>query len=360
METEKKVNKVFLCGGAYQGCWYVRMFLPMSHNGWTGNYLGVSKNLKPAKVVEQEMMKADVVVFHRADTVEHHKMAMMLKGMGKKIVFDNDDTYQLDENHPFWGLDEKGFEQNKERLNNIINNFIRNADLVTCSTEYLAKEYQQLNPNVVVLKNCVEPSDWDTPLRNTGEKIRVGLTGSTAYAQDFEMIRKLLLKLSKDERVQLVVFGLPKDDGTNPKTAEVHKKEFGFLKELGSVEHVPWVEMENYFTQLNELRLDMMLIPRRENHFNKAKSNLKFLEAGMLEIPVIAQSFPDAPYEKDIDGTNGILVKTQEEWANAVEELITNKKKRRALGKAAHKYVVANYNIADHAHLWEEAYQTLL
>jgi len=348
-----------MMGGAYMGCWYVRMFLPMIHNGWSGNYLGLKRQLKPAKIVEEEIKNADIVVFHRADTVEHHKIGMMLKQMGKKVVFDNDDTYQLDEYHPFFNLDEKGFKQNKIHLNNIINNFIRNVDLVTCSTEYLAKEYRQLNPNVIVLKNCVDQDDWDEPLRNEGDKVRVGLVGSTAYAHDFEMIRDLLLKLSKDKRVQLVVFGLPKDDGANPKTAEVHKKELAFLRELETVEHVPWCDMADYFTQLNELRLDMMLIPRRENHFNKAKSNVKFLEAAMCEIPVIASSFPDAPYENDIDGMNGILAKTPEEWDNAVERLITDKKLRRSMGKRAKKYVLANYNIADHAHLWEEAYATL-
>lgn len=159
--------KVYMVGGSYMGCWYVRCYLPMIHNGWSGNYLGLdTKSLKPVKLVEREMNNADIIVFHRANTAEHHRIAMILKGMGKKIVFDNDDTYKLDNFHPFVGLDEKGFEENKEKVNNVINNFIINSDLITCSTEYLAEEYRELNKNIIVLPNYVDPLDWEEPLRN--------------------------------------------------------------------------------------------------------------------------------------------------------------------------------------------------
>lgn len=351
--------KVYFVGGEYMGCWYVRCLLPMMHNGWSGNYLGLEKKLKPTHIVEQEMMNADVIVFHRANTNWHHRIAMILKQMGKKVVFDNDDSYRLDITHPFFGIDEKGYEENKERMNNVLNNFILNADLVTCSTEYLAKEYRELNDKVVVLPNCVEPFDWDEPLRNEDDIIRIGLVGSVAYHHDFAMIKDYLLELDKDPRVKLVVFGLIKKSDDKPLVAEVYKKEFAFLDELKNVEHVPWVSMIEYFSQLNELRLDFMLVPRRENHFNKAKSNVKFLEAAMCEIPVIASSFPDAPYENDIDGTNGILVKSAQEWRDAVNTLVSDKDKRREMGKKAKEYVLTNYNIADHSHKWVEAYKNI-
>lgn len=161
------MSKVYFIGGSYLGCWYVRCFLPLLENGWSGNYRGLKKELKPINQMMQEASLADIIVFHRADTVEHHKVAMILKEMGKKIVFDNDDTFKLDKTHAFYKLDDAGFDQNVEYKNNVINNFIRNSDLVTCSTEFLAKEYREINPNVVVLPNCINEDDWDEiPLRN--------------------------------------------------------------------------------------------------------------------------------------------------------------------------------------------------
>jgi len=353
-------KRVYFVGGAYMGCYYVRCFLPLQANGWSGNYMGLTNQLKNIKLQMAEMMNSDIIVFHRADTDWHHKTAIALKAMGKKIVFDNDDSFKLDATHAFYKLDDAGFKTNVERKNNVINNFILNCDLVTASTEHLAKEYRKINPNVVVLPNCVNPDDWDTPLRNEGKKVRIGIVGSTAYYHDFDIIKDEIKKLSEDPRVQLVMFGLHNKAlrKSNPLTNKTHKREYAFWDTIKNLEHVPWCQMTDYFRTLNELRLDMMIIPRRESEFNKAKSNVKFLEAAMCEIPVIASSFEDAPYEKDIDGTNGILVKEGESWLEAIEKLM-DKDTRRKMGKEAHKYVLKNYQIKKHANKWVKAYNKL-
>lgn len=356
------MSKVYFIGGAYLGCWYVRCFLPLLANGWSGNYAGIRKELKPIEQQRAEMMNSDVVVFHRADTVEHHKLGIMLRQLGKKIVFDNDDTFIIDKTHAFYGLDEKGFKENVFKKNNLINNFVRNADLVTASTEFLAKEYRKINPNVIVLPNTINPDDWDEPLRNNGDKIRIGVVGSVAYYHDFDEIKPLLTKLDNDTRFQLVMFGLQSREQReqNPITDEVHKREYGFWDTLKNLEHAPWCQMEEYFTTLNELRLDIMLIPRKDSYFNKAKSNVKFLEAAMCEIPVITNYFKGSPYEKDIDGSNGLMIKdnTFDEWEKAIEYL-TDKDIRRDMGKKAKEYVLNNYNINNLGHLWEDAYKNL-
>ena len=356
------MDKVYFIGSAYLGCWYVRCFMPMLENGWQGSYTGISKSsLKTPKIVALEAMAADIIVFHRANTIEHHKLAMQLKAQGKKIVFDNDDTFLLDESHAFMGLDEKGFNQNKEKINNITNNFVSNCDLVTTSTEILAEEYGKINPNVMVLPNCINPDDWATPLRNEGEKIRIGLVGSVVYHQDFEVIKDLLRGLDDSNNVQLVLFGLWNDKKrvSNPLVEKVMKREYAFWDNIKNKEHVPWCDMNYYFDTLNQLRLDIMLIPRRENYFNKCKSNLKYLEASMLEIPVIASSFEGAPYENDIREDDGVLIKDTQDWSDEVLSMVNNKAKRIIYGANAKQYVLDNYDIKNNAHKWADAYKTL-
>lgn len=349
--------KVYFLGNGpnYMGCYYVRCFLPMLANGWSGNYIGLSKR-KDEKTITKEMLEADVIVMHRANTNWHHRIAMTLKQEGKKIIFDNDDTFLLDNDSTFARLDDKGFEQNKERLNNVVNNFILNADLVTVSTDFLATEYKKLNPKTIVLPNCVNPDDWpDNPLRNEGDKIRIGLTGSTAYSQDFKTIKDLLRKLDNDKRVQLVMFGLhtPKHRRLNPKVNEIHFREYAFWDSLKNLEHIPSCPMADYFDTLEQARLDMMLIPRQDNYFNRCKSNIKYLEASMLEIPVIAQGFKDGPYQ-ELNGENGILVENN--WEEEVEQLIANKGKRLLMGATAKQYVLDKYDINKNAQLWVNAY----
>jgi glycosyltransferase involved in cell wall biosynthesis len=353
---------VYFCGSAYGGCNYVRNWLPAQANGWGTIYRGLDpKTRKEAKVVRYEMEKADIIVFHRADTNWHHRVAMELKKMGKKIVYDNDDTFCLDESHAFFNLDEKGFAVNRERINNVTNNFIINADLVTASTEQLAKEYSVLNPNTHILKNYVDPSDWETPLRNEGDKVRIGLVGSTAYMQDFEVIKDLIAKLGNRDDIQLVLFGLwsNKKRHDNPLVEKVYKKEYAFWDQIKNKEHVEWTEMSGYFHALNKLKLDIMLIPRADNYFNTCKSNIKFLEAAMCEVPVIASSFDKAPYE-ELDGEIGIKVKNNEfDWACAIDLLVKEKDLRQEMGKKAKEYVLKNYDIKDHAEEWVDVYNKL-
>ena len=349
------MSKVYFIGGHYMGCWYVRCLIPMIHNGWLGNYWGLAKEMKSPQEVMKEVQSADIVVFHRANTIEHHKLAILLKQMGKKIVFDNDDTYKIDKSHAFYGLDEKGFKENTKFVNTLIDNFIKNADLVTCSTEYLAKEYRELNPNVKVLPNLVNPDDWSKPKRNKGDKVRIGVVGSVAYYHDFQIVEDVLTKLDNDPRVQLVLFGLhdKKKRKVNKQVNKVHKREYAFWDTLKNVEQAPWCDMIDYFDTLNDLELDIMMIPRKDNYFNKCKSNIKFLEASMCEIPVITNYFKDSPYEKD-----GDYVVWAKDWLKDLERLITDKKLRRDIGKKAKQYVLKAYNI-DRAIMWEETYNNL-
>jgi len=367
MKSENKTDdtfKVYFVGNRYMGCYYVRCYLPMIYNGWNGSHLGLSfESHKSEGLMSKEMLDSDIIVFHRADTAWHHKIGAMLKSLGKKIVFDNDDTFKLDNFHPFFAIDEKGFKQNKIMVNNVVDNFILNSDLITTSTEYLKKEYQAINKNVVVLPNYVNPDDWDEPLRNETDIVRIGLVGSVAYHHDFEHITDVITKLHNNKKIQLVMFGLQSNfQRKNNKLVEkTYKKEYAFWDSLKGLETVGWVEMVNYFDTLNQLRLDLMVIPRRENNFNKAKSNVKFLEASMLEIPVIAQGFTDgtSPYEKDLNGSNGILVKDNKDWLDAVMDLVDNKDKRRQIGRNAYEYVLKNYNIKDHYQEWGKAYKLI-
>lgn len=354
--------KVYFIGNGpnHLGCYYVRCLIPAMANGWKGNYNHLTKSgMKEIKMQVAEMLDSDVIVFHRANTNWHHRIGMTLREQGKKIVFDNDDTFKLDSDSAFANLDEKGFYENKEKLNNVTNNFVLNSDLITVSTNFLADEYSKINPNVVVLPNCINPEDYpEKPRKNETDKVRIGLVGSVAYHQDFQIIKELIRKLDKDKRVQLVLFGLWKDKhrSQNPLVEAVHYKEYAFWDSLQNLEHIGWCEMADYIDNLEQAKLDMMLIPRQDNYFNRCKSNIKYLEASMLEIPVIAQSMTDGPYQ-ELNGSNGLLA--TDDWEEKVELLIQDKELRTAIGKNAKDYVLSKYDINKNKSLWTEAYKKI-
>lgn len=352
--------KVYYIGNITDGCYQVRCLLPLIHNSWNGSKINLTDHKSNAQILK-EAIQADIIVFQRPVETGKLEVVKHLKKIGKKIVFDNDDTYKPNSGVPT-SMEKFNKKAGKtlKSINKIIEEFVKQADLVTTTTEFLAKEYRKLNDKVIVAPNQIDPFNWEEPLRNTGDKIRVGLVGSATSNEEFLHIVDTLDYLKSRDDVEIVVFGLPpKDDDRYIKAREVCSKELKFWDKYAD-ERQPQVPMKDYFNTLNELRLDLMLIPRGENYFNRCKSNIKFLEASMCEIPVIAQSFTtnDSPYD-ELDGKIGFKVKTGKSWTPTVKKLIDNKELRLKTGKEAKKYVLSKYNIEDNYKLWADAYNII-
>lgn len=352
------MSKIYMMNSGNMGCCYPRILLPAYENGFLTDRKSVADKSKPdVSQIRADIQDADLVVFHRPESQEIIDFIKMLKRDGKKIVIDNDDTFKIDDNHPLAEWTSYAHKVELQNRDKYFDEAAKLADLLTTTTPTLAKEYKQICDNVAVLPNCVDPMDWDEPLRSEG-KVRIGIVGSVTYAYDYAHIRDVIVELSEREDVELVMFGLGdlEHRKKNPEVTKHFESEYDFWDSL-DMEQIPWCPIEEYPTKLNEARLDIMLIPRRENYFNKCKSNIKFLEAAMCEVPVIAQSFPNSPYE-ELNPNIGILVK--DNWREKIDELIENKALRRQIGKNAREYVLEHYNIEDNAYKWAKEYNKLI
>lgn len=353
--------KVYYINSNKEGCYNVRCLFPLQENGWDGDRTSYTPNIPTPENKAKALIDADVVVFHRPETDEAIVVAKKLKEVGKKIVFDNDDTYKDYNGFKFTEyMNEEKVKKGLGKLDKNTDEFIKLADLVTCSTEFLKKEYEKLNPNVVVLPNTVDPFYWDEPIRNDTDIVRIGITGSVGITNDVEVLKPIIDKYQNDPRVRLVLLSLP-PEGQNEIYKKLYAEEYAFWNKV-NIEWHSFVAYDKYNDYLNKLKLDMIIIPRFDSYFNRCKSNLKFLENSMLEIPTIGQSFPtkDSPYEVNPkDAEHLLLANTTEEWIEQIEKLINNKELRLEIGKKAHDYVVENYSIEKLAHLWKSAYETL-
>jgi glycosyltransferase involved in cell wall biosynthesis len=355
--------KVYYISSGNAGCYVVRCLLPLVANGWDGDQTSIHPGTKTPEDKKSAALDADIVVFHRPETEGKRELAHILRKQGKKIVFDNDDTYK---DHDSVKLNEY-FDAEKvargmEKTDKQADMFAMESDLVTTTTEWLAKEYRKINKNVVVLPNFVDPFYFDEPLRNETDIVRIGITGSLITSTDIDLIAPIIHHYENDKRVRIVVLGLPPNRKENPILGKIYKDEYAFLDSVNIEWHTS-VNADEYYDKINSLRLDFMIIPREDNYFNRAKSNLKFLESSMFEIPCICQGFTDgmSPYQVNPeDKENLVLVTDNTQWIPEMEKMIADKEGRRALGKKAREYVIKNYNIEDKAYLWEEAYSTII
>jgi len=356
--------RVYFVSSNLQGCYAVRCLYPLMAGGWDGDQTTINQNYKTPENKVEASKNADVVVFHRPEYPDKLKIARLLKQAGKKIVYDNDDTYKDDGGFKFNEfMDKERLSRGMTKVSNQLDEFIKEADLVTCTTKFLAEEYKKINPNVVVLPNCVDPFYFDEPLKNNNGKVRIGIVGSLMATKDFDLLTPIIGHYINDPRVELVIFSLPPKD-EDEINRKLYKEEYEYMDKIVKADNVEWqsfVMFEQYYEKLNELRLDMAIIPRAETYFNKCKSNLKFLEMSMLEIPVIAQGFEDgnSPYQDPEDAKHMVIVTDNSKWIHEIELLIENKELREEMGKKAKEYVISRYDIEKNIHLWEEAYQSL-
>lgn len=352
----KEHPKVFFTYSALESCWAVRCLIPLQAGAWDGDRTSYRSDRIDNETKAKAILDADIVVFHRANDQRSLEIAKLLRKQSKKIVLDNDDS--------FAHVDSKKWERYLKEVNYWLNEFVKFADLVTVSTEFLANEYRPLNPNVVVLKNCVDPDMWpEEPQRNETDIVRIGLVGSVTLNDDYKPILPYLEKLKDRKDVKVVLFALPRKNEDTILAQKYYQEDYQFWDKM-NIEWHPFVPRADYEEALDNLRLDLMLIPRADDYFNRCKSNLKFLEASMLEIPVIAQGFPDgqSPYQdpKDSKFMSIIPATMPELWEVEAEVLIKDKIGRREMGKRAKKYVIENYQISKHIWRWEKVYKELL
>lgn len=346
--------KIFYIQGDYNFCYYYRGYLPAVYS----NQMCVSSFIRQdMRANDQEMttkaLRADIVCFQRPSGENALKLAKLLKQKGKKIIFDNDDTYS---GIPLARLGSERQVQIAQELNKNLNEFVKLADGVTTSTQILAEEYAQLNPNVVVLKNCIDPLDEFPCKKNETGKFRIGFIGSVTSNDDYIHIKDQIKQLDDRGDITIVIMGVKYADGSvMPSMGE----DRDFWASLKNVEWHTVTPVTEYMVKLASLALDVAIIPRKDHYFNKCKSNLKFLEMSLLHIPVIAQGFPDglSPYQHDKDYLT--LVEDNAKWYTQIITIKDDYATYKDLANKAHDYVLEHYNIKSYAQTWTQEIEKL-
>lgn len=374
-------KKVFFVSSMTGGAYMYRCYLPMKFlNNLSNRYEcegDVDVATRTRRKNPKAVMESDIVIYHRPQEVTDLQFLLALKKKGKKIIYSNDDTYKIDLEHNVaqrWrdNLDVKDKNEKARIHQKIINRYEEIAkramdasDRVIASTEFLAKEYKKTTAykKVEVVPNFIDALSWPKPKRNPDpEEVRIGLSGSVARMEDAKEIEDALSKLAERDNVKFVIQGFQSEKRLedNPKLRSYIQPHIDFWKNFGEdkVEFHDYAFPLSYSHALNNMQMDLMLIPRRDNYFNRCKSNLKFLEAGMLKVPTVCTQFLDKgdPYSKDIkDGENGFLVHNEEEFLKKAEKLVEDKSLRKKMGKKANEYVKDNYAFRNNYKRWEKA-----
>ncbi len=154
-------------------------------------------------------------------------------------------------------------------------------------------------------------------------------SGTNTHDADFRQAEQgLLTAMERDERLCLRVVG--------PVQISQSFERFG-----ERIERLPMRPYAEYLKVLSHS--DISIAPLQETLFNDCKSNIKFVEASIVEVASICS--PRGPFRSVmVSGENGILAVTDEEWCRAFLRLAEDGALRSALAQRAKQDVLARYH----------------
>lgn len=331
------------------GCEYYRQLVPhfaLSEQGFKVTNTNTIKGLS-----DEDLLKFDAVHIIRKDFADN---IPRLKKLGIPVIFDIDDYWQLYTGHPLlhqWK--EQGYADNVFKC-------LKEADVVTCSTNYLADKIKPFRPDVMVIPNCIEPTheQFKVTPKPLGEKIRFGWIGGSMHLKDLDCIMESMKKVWADneinQRIEFVLGGWVEGSAIHRRFLQVVSGDFN----PNAKDNIILKKATNalsFATMYDEC--DVMLAPLAINDFNRAKSQLKVVEAGWKGKAVIATDIE--PYNTF---QNLVLIeerKNHKDWYKAIKRMVQNPDVIIHLQEELYREVHEQYDINQHIWKLKGLYQNI-
>jgi glycosyltransferase involved in cell wall biosynthesis len=314
-------------------------------------YMAWSCHISEAAEHQAELEKASVIFIWRAawnSTVEQVIAAAKRKGI--PTIFDCDDlmvTPAYADGDMIDGIRSGRHDPKAVRaLYENVRRTMHNCDFCVTTTEPLAAEMRMQGRIAFVLPNGFDDDILRTSRAAARVKVdmadqapfRIGYAaGSQTHQKDLKVAAPAIVRLlRKYPRARLVLFRRPDGSGL------VDIAEFPeFSEVLSQIEWREFVPLKKLPTEM--ARFDVSIAPLEVgNAFCEAKSELKFYEAAIVDVPTVAS--PTQPYASCIEhGRNGFLAATTDEWFDAFERLIGSSELCQTVARAAYNDVLWKY-----------------
>jgi glycosyltransferase involved in cell wall biosynthesis len=200
---------------------------------------------------------------------------------------------------------------------------MRICDGIICSTEYIARRYAKFNRRVYVCPNGLDVARYQLtrPPRPT---VNIGFAGGTGHTTALlPWLNQVIPIMATHEDTCFVSIG-------DPRYATAIARRVGSERSLG----VPFCPLECYPAAMTNI--DIALAPATKTTWYQGKSDLRWLEASALGIPVIADPtvYPELQH-----GVTGFHASTPVEMTASLTTLLGDSALRDRVGQSARGYV---------------------
>ena len=224
----------------------------------------------------------------------------------------------------------------------------RAVSAVQTSTRYLADFLREFNPHIYLFENQLA----ELPERRTYDAAQDRVTiffGALNRRPDWEPLMPAINKMIRQYGDRLH-FRVVSDHGFY-QALETEAKEFTGGAHDGYIV-APY---EQYTAALHAS--DIALLPLRDTEFNRAKSDLKFIESAGHGAAVLAAPTVYAGTVRE--GETGLIYHSPKEFAEKLDLLIRRADLRRTLAENAYRYVAEHRLLEQHLDDYIAAYREL-
>jgi glycosyltransferase involved in cell wall biosynthesis len=313
----------------------------------------------PAEWVRQDQLEArleltsrhDVMILWRTQwTPAVEEAVRRMREQGKKVVFDIDDLMiepDLADTKVIDGIRSNAHPEAAVReLFTSVRRSMLAADVCIASTQELAYHMRRAGKPTHVLLNGFDDQTFELSKRSarqwrsarTDNLVRIGYAGgSRTHQRDLGLaIEALARVLRENELCRLVLFQT--ESGMRLVDVEEYPA-------MAGLEHrIEWRPFQTLETLPREIaRFDINIAPLEfGNPFCEAKSELKFFEAALVDVPTIAS--PTGPFRRTIEhGVSGFLAATADDWYHYLHTLVSDQALRSHMASAAFLSAIATF-----------------
>lgn len=314
--------RILAVTSAHSGVGYHRLMMPLVH--MKKDYCFITDTLSDELF---EKGNYDIMVMNRfLSNVNVETLNELKKRYKFKLIVDNDDYWSLDPSHI---LAQRYYEYG---ITEQIIEYLKIADICTCTHERLADEIKQYNSNVYILPNAL-PYGQEQFLDNKVEsnEVRFFWSGSGTHVSDIDILKRPLQRCM-NLPLRMVMAGYNE--------AEKHLWDRMIGAYTNGLKLNPTLYKYNEVTKYMAAYADsdVSLIPLVNNKFNSMKSNLKVLETAAKKNPAIVSEVN--PYL----GLPVHYVKKQSDWYRHIKDLTFDEAMRKESGLNLFEYCLKNFN----------------
>jgi glycosyltransferase involved in cell wall biosynthesis len=245
----------------------------------------------------------------------------IFRSLSNRLVYDIEDNIFAEKSNDLNSLTQ--FLKSPRKINYLI----KTADHVITSSPFLNKYCLEMNrSNACTYISSSVNTDRFVPVNSykNEKKVTIGWTGTFSSKVYLELLSNVFVQLNKRVNFRLRVIG-------------------NFHYELPGIdlEVIQWTKEK----EVEDLQvIDIGIYPLMQDEWVLGKSGLKAIQYMAMGLPTVATNVGTTPMIiRQME--NGWLVKTEEEWIDALETLVKNPDIRRKMGEEARITVLENYSI---------------